>query len=133
MIFKNDEHAEKWSEAIELAGAIRDNDTVSGYYGASLFLITGIPGLYERVKKYIGKGYIDYDGMLTKEWISTGERIIVALAGNLFNGSFFDDYTPADIINYCDPDAVKLVADALLLRKKTVNINTIFEENIFNH
>ena len=53
MIFLNDTHAEKWAEAIERAGAHRDDDTVNSYFGASLFIITGIPGLYDRVKHHV--------------------------------------------------------------------------------
>lgn len=50
MFFRDENHAEHWAEAVEAAGAFRDDDTVNSHYGASLFIITGIPGLYSRAK-----------------------------------------------------------------------------------
>ena len=55
------------------------------------------------------------------------ERILVALAGNLYNGGFFNDYTPEDIINHCDAGMTELAAKALLLRKQRIDVNTIFD------
>lgn len=126
MIFKNETHAEQWAEAVEVAGAVRDDDTVSGYYGASLFIITGIPRLYSRVKQHIHNSWVDYEAMLGMG-LSTGECVLVALAGNFYNGGFFDRYTPDDIVAHCDAGMVELAAKALWLRKQRIDINTIFE------
>lgn len=105
MIFKNEAHAEQWAEAVEAAGAVRDDDTVSGYYGASLFIITGIPGLYSRVKQHIHNSWVDYEAMLGMG-LSAGESVLVALAGNFYNGGFFDRYTPDDIVAHCDAGSI---------------------------
>ena len=51
MIFRNGTHAEEWAAAIYRADAHRDDDTANPYFGASLFLITAVPGLYDRVKE----------------------------------------------------------------------------------
>ena len=59
--------------------------------------------------------------------LSSGENILVALAGNFYNGGFFRDYTPSDIIGYCDAGMVDLAARAMRLRKQTINVNTIFD------
>jgi hypothetical protein len=126
MIFTDDRHAEEWAEAIDLAGAHRDDDTVNSYFGASLFIITGVPGLYGRVKQHIHKSWLDFEAMLDMG-LSTGERILVALAGNFYNGGFFRDYTPSDIIGHCDAGMVDLAARAMRLRKQTINVNTIFD------
>ena len=96
MIFRSDKHAEQWAEAIDRAGAVNQDDTVSAYFGASIYILTGIPFLYDRVKKHIHRDYIDFEAVLNSG-ISSGERILVALAGNLYNGGFFDNYTPWDI------------------------------------
>lgn len=126
MIFKDESHAEQWAEAIEAVGSLRDDDTVNSYYGASLFIITGIPGLYGRVKKHIHNNWIDFEAILDMG-LSTGESILVALAGNLYNGGFFDRYTPSDIVSHCDAGMVELAAKAFWLRKQTININTIVD------
>lgn len=125
MVFMDENHAEQWSEAIDRAGALKNDDTVNSYFGASLFIITGVPGLYSRVKNHIHNSWIDFEAIL-KEGLSLGENILVSLAGNFYNGGFFDRYTPEDIINYCDRKNVELVARALWLRKQIVNINTIY-------
>lgn len=81
MIFRNGTHAEEWAAAIYRADAHRDDDTANPYFGASLFLITAVPGLYDRVKEHIHNGWADYSEMLEMN-LSSGERLIVELAGN---------------------------------------------------
>lgn len=126
MIFRDDSHAEQWAEAIDRTGAHRNDDTVKSDFGASLYIITGIPGLYERAKWYIHEGWIDFERMLLMG-LSTGESILVSLAGNLYNGRFFDRYTPYDIIARCDADMVDLATKALWLRKQRINVNKVFD------
>lgn len=87
MIFRSDKHAEQWAEAIDRVGAVNQDDTVSAYFGASIYILTGMPFLYDRIKKHIHRDYIDFEAILDNG-ISSGERILVALAGNLYNGGF---------------------------------------------
>lgn len=125
MIFTDGRHAEEWAEAVGQAGALRDDGTVSAYFGASLFIITGIQGLYGRAGKHIHDGWIDFEAIMGMG-LSSGELILVALAGNLYNGGFFGGYTPSDIIGTCDAGMVELAARALVLRKQEVDVNTVF-------
>lgn len=126
MIFRNGTHAEEWAAAIYRADAHRDDDTANPYFGASLFLITAVPGLYDRVKEHIHNGWADYSEMLEMN-LSGGERLIVELAGNFYNGGFFDGYKPSDIIEKLDADTVELVARAFVLRRQRIDMNTIFD------
>lgn len=126
MIFRDDTHAEQWAEAVDRAGAFRDDDTVNSDFGASLFIITGIPGLYQRVRQHIHNNWIDFEAMLNMG-LSTGENILVSLSGNFYNGGFFDRYTPADIVSHCDAGMTELAAKALWLRKQRINVNTIYD------
>ncbi len=127
MIFMDNDHAQRWAAAIQTAGAVRDDDTVKGDFGASLYILTGLPSVYDRVEKHIHHSYIDFEPMLHMG-LSTGETILVALAGNLYNGSFFDRYDPLNIVSYCDTDGVVLATRALLLRKRRCDINTIYDD-----
>lgn len=127
MIFRDSDHAQRWAAAIQTAEAIRDDDTVNGDFGASLFILTGLPSVYDRADRHIHNGYIDFEPMFCMG-LSTSESILVALAGNLYNGGFFDRFTPQDIVSYCDTDGVSLAAQALILRQRRIDINTIFEE-----
>lgn len=126
MIFKDGDHAQRFAAAIQTARAVRDDDTIKGDYGASLYILTGLPSVYSRAQQHIHPGYIDYEPMLNMG-LSTGETILVSLAGNLYNGGFFDRYTPQDIVSYCDTDGVALAARALTLRKQRLDINTVFD------
>ena len=116
MIFTDDRHAEEWAEAIDRAGVHRDDDTVNSYFGVSLFIITGVPSLYSRVKQHIHNGWLDFEAML-RMGLSSGENILVSLAGNFYNGGFFGGYTPSDIVSYCDAGMVDIAARAMRLRK----------------
>lgn len=126
MIFRDEAHAEKWAEAIERAGAVNKDDTVNSYFGASIYILTGIPFIYDRIKKHIHEDYIDFEAILDSG-ISSGERILVALSGNLYNGGFFDNYTPWDIVCRLDEGMVELAVTAMWLRKQRMDINTIFD------
>lgn len=125
MIFRSEEHAERWAEAIDRAEAVNQDDTVSAYFGASIYVLTGIPFLYGRIEKHIHRDYIDFEAILDSG-ISSGERILVSLAGNLYNGGFFDRYTPWDIACSLDAGMVELAATAIWLRKQRIDINTVF-------
>lgn len=127
MIFANDDHARWFAAAVRNADAVRDDGAIKTYFGASLYILTGLPSAYNRVRQHIHKGWLDFEPMLNMG-LSAGEDVLVALAGNLYNGGFFDRYTPLDIVSYCDADGAVLAATALLLRKRTLNINTIFSE-----
>ena len=126
MIFKDNKHAQQWEEAVSAAGAVRDDGTIKGDFGASLYILTGLPGVYSRIWPHIHCGYIDFEPMFHMG-LSAGETVLVALAGNLYNGGFFGGYTPQDIVSYCDTDGVELAARALALRKQRLDINTIYD------
>lgn len=126
MIFKDNKHAQQWEEAVSAAGAVRDDGTIKGDFGASLYILTGLPGVYSRAQQHIHPGYIDFEPMFHMG-LSAGETVLVALAGNLYNGGFFGGYTPQDIVSYCDTDGVELAARALALRKQRLDINTIYD------
>ena len=126
MIFLNDDHAEKWADAVQRTGSLMEDDNVKGDFAASLFIITGIPWLYGRVMKHLHDGWIDFEPMLSMG-LSSGEKTLVSLAGNLYNGGFFEDLSPYDIVAYCDSQMVKLAAAAIQMRARSVNINTVYD------
>lgn len=121
MLIIKEEHAKKWKEAIIYAGAVGADGTVDADFGASLYIITGIPSLYERVKRHIRGGYIDFDKILNAG-LSSGERTLVALAGNLYNGGFSELCSPHKIVSSCDKNMVELAAGAILLRSDRIEL-----------
>ena len=122
MIFKDNDHAQRWEEAVGTAEAIRNDGTIKGDFGASLYyILAGLPSVYDRAQQHIHPGYIDFEPMFHMG-LSSGETVLVALAGNLYNGGFFGGYTPQDIVSYCDTHGVMLATQALLLRKRKLVI-----------
>ena len=126
MIFMDNDHAQRFAAAIQTAGAVKDGGAVNPDFGASLYILTGLPSVYDRAQQHIHPGYIDFEPMFHMG-LSSGETVLVALAGNLYNGGFFGGYTPQDIVSYCDEEGVTLATKAILLRKAALNINTIFD------
>lgn len=117
MFYSDDNHPARLREALALTGAVKADGRIASDFGASLYLLTGLPSVYGRARKFMGRGYIDFGSLLAQLALSSGEEILVSLAGNLYNGSFFAGYTPLDIISACDSDTVQLACAALLLRK----------------
>ena len=124
MIIIDSSHAERLESALHMAGAIRDNGTVNTDFGASLYILTGLPSVYDRVQQYIHNGWLDFGPMLRMA-LSGGEKILVELAGNLYNGSFFIGYTPEDIVSQCDSDMVELAVTAIWLRKQKLHYSEV--------
>ena len=124
MIIIDSSHAGRLESALHMAGAIRDNGTVNTDFGASLYILTGLPSVYDRVQQYIHNGWLDFGPMLRMA-LSGGEKILVELAGNLYNGSFFIGYTPEDIVSQCDSDMVELAVKAIWLRKQKLHYNEV--------
>ena len=119
------EHAERFKNALRVAGAIMNDGTVRGDFGASLYILTGLPGVYDQVWRHIHNGWLDFEQMLDLP-LSSGERILVALAGNLYNGGFFDGYTPMDIIGCGDNTTVGLALNAIRMRKQKLRCRDFF-------
>ena len=127
-VFQNNAHAKRWYEAMCLAGAIKSDGGIKSDFGASLYLITAMRDVYDRAKQFIHDSWIDFAPMLNELGLSSGERTIVALAGNLYNGGFFYDYSPIDIIGNCDEDLVILAGIAIVVRKHTLTIDEIYPQ-----
>ena len=124
MFFFGHEHKKRWKEAVQSAGGVITDGTIKGDFGASLYILTGMPDVYSMVEKHIHRGYIDFDAMLHMG-LSSGETVLVCLAGNLYNGGFFEGYTPADIIEKCDVESIALAVRAIMIRSQRFNINDL--------
>lgn len=116
-MFLSDKHIQNFCEAVSLIpDAIADKGTrrLSSYYGASLFLLAGLDA-WPQLRRFC-TGYIDIDGMLNEVPLSSGEVLVVRLAGNLYNGGFWVG-TPLDLVSELDREMSGLCINALLLRR----------------
>ncbi len=125
-----DGHREAMKGAAELMGAraIRSNGTLDREYATALYLLTGMEDVWPRIEKYVKSG-IDHEGMLG-EALSGGERLIVALSGNLFNEGVYIDFTPVDLIDRLDDDMFELAINGIILRRGNPTLAMLEEEPI---
>lgn len=114
--FLSPEHKSDYIDALEITGAVGPDNGISSYFGASLYLLTGLRGAWSRLKRYIGCSFIDHGAALDDLRLSRGEVLIVRLAGNLYNGGFWED-SPWDLISELDAETFGLSLEALRLRK----------------
>ena len=126
-IFIDDGHKERWLESISITNSKRENGDIDVYFAASLYIITGMEDVYARSKSYIHRGWIDFEKMLSVE-LSKSEKMLIALAGNFYNGGFFGEYTPWSIICDCNDKQYRLVLVSMWIRKNTINISDIERE-----
>ena len=118
--FNNAGHKDRWEQALrKVKGVNEDNGLVGSDYATSLYILTAEAELYERLEEHIHARWIDFDEMLHMG-LSSGESILVALAGNLYNGGFFHErcHTPLDIATRLDEDGMTLALRAIAMRKR---------------
>lgn len=83
-------------------------------YGTAFYLLSSIEDIYRKALPFIGDG-IQFKNMLAKQDFSSGEKVIVKLAANLFNGSY-KNITPLDIIGYLDNELFETAMCAMSMR-----------------
>ena len=83
---------------------------------ASLYILTGLPGVYDRAQQHIHPGYIDFEPMFHMGLLLLARPSLWRWPGTFTTVDSSGGYTPQDIVSYCDTDGVALAARALLLR-----------------
>lgn len=114
--FLSPEHMAYFISALEQTDKVRSDGRIDAYYGASLFLLTGLEYAWPRLRKYVSVDCIDHGAMLDEVCLSRGEVLIVRLAGNLYNGGFWQD-SPWDLVAETDEECFALALEGLRLRK----------------
>lgn len=130
MLYMKSGHLNKLLEALNRTNAIKENGRIDSYYGASLYLLTGLEYAWPRLKKHVHPGYIDFEPMLNSG-LSSGEAIIVRLAGNFYNGGFWNGMTPFDVMNTLDAGMFDMAMTATMLRKRKLTVDDFL--NSFEH
>lgn len=126
-IFIDRSHAQRWAEVVDITGAVEsDLNKVNTAFGASLYLLTAVSTLSESLSDYVHRGWIDFDSLIenTFKSLSSGEKVIVLLAGNLYNGAY--KCTPSDFLSKCDETMVTIALTAIELRANRIELETVF-------
>nr|DAL85280.1 MAG TPA: Protein of unknown function (DUF2538) [Caudoviricetes sp.] len=116
MFYIDDGHRARFEDALRASGALKTDGKISAYYGASLYLLTGLTGAWPRLSQYVELGCIDFPEILDNVVLSSGERLIVQLAGNFYNGGFWEA-SPLDLVGELDVESFALCLEALRARK----------------
>lgn len=116
------EHAARMREAVETVGAAEPDGRLNREYAATLYLLTGMEFTWPRLKKYTGRRSIDCEAMIENLRLSRGEELIVALAGNLFNGRTYSSFQPIDLIDRLDNNMLELAINGIALRRSDTTL-----------
>ena len=113
--FLDYEHKELYNSELDRLSTMQYNQTgrkLPPEMFAPMFLMTGMPFVYHRLKDYIPSqenpypNYIDFPMMRENLRLSRGETLMLDLAENLFNGR--QAVNLCDIIAYCDSTMCRL-------------------------
>ncbi len=111
-----DGHREAMKQAVMETPAINESGSLRREYAADLYLLTGMESVWPWLKQYAGMDGIDFKGMLN-EPISSGERLIVGLSGNLLYRHTYINFTPLDLIDGLDDAMFELAINGINLRQ----------------
>ena len=114
-MFLDHHHAQLWHSELARLEA-DDHHAVIGCLYASLFILTGMDA-YDRIKDRIHATWLDIQDILDNVRLSTGEQMLVKLAGHLYNG--YGAVSLYDLFTYCDADCRSLVVSAVEMRNMT--------------
>lgn len=116
MIYRNDEHMNRFNELIEQLHSYQQDDT---YYLSALYIISSTEELYRKMFKYfdIDAGF-SAEEMFAKEDFSSTNLILAKLTGHLFNNSY--QVTPLDLIGMGEEN-YQVAMSAIYIRKYGVN------------
>lgn len=84
--FTEPAHKQRWLTALQQIGKVYDGK-IDPEYGAALYLLTADEIRWHVAEKRVSHTGIDIDSILFVASFSSGEIILVKLAGNLLNGN----------------------------------------------
>ncbi len=119
-------HQEAMKQAAMVTPAINRTGSLRREYAAALYLLTGMEYVWPRIEQYADMDGIDYKGILN-EPLSTGERLIVGLSGNLLYRRTDIDFTPIDLIDILDDTMLELAINGIALRRWNLTVAMLEE------
>lgn len=120
--FKSEEHQQRFLEALQELGKIYDGK-LDQEYGAALYILTTDLDTWQKAKSYVKRDSIDIAAMLKgRDW-SGGTSVLVALAGNLFNGQ--ERVDPVDFAERLDKENFQVALTAIKLRRSGLRVDDV--------
>lgn len=116
-MFLSDKHKERFKEALTISNKISTNGTIDTEYGVAFFLLTSHPDIWAKCKSYLNTG-IDFTVILRRGAFSSGERLIVLLARDLFGARTSGGISIYDMVCTLDDKNFEMCLSAMRLRKR---------------
>jgi hypothetical protein len=113
IFFTSAEHQQRFLATIQHLGKVYAGK-LDQWYAAALYILTADTGTWEAVQRYISRRGIRFDLIIEKLHFSSGELVLMQLAGNLFGQDIHVD--PIELMRL-DPSNFKVALSALLLRR----------------
>lgn len=116
-IFKSVEHKQRFLNAIRGIGKIWDGK-FDPEYAAALYLLTEDENTWLQSAPYVRNSGIDIENLLKKGKFSSGYKVLIKLAGNLFNSNQHVD--PIQLLRL-DEDNFRLALFSIFVRRYGLN------------
>jgi len=119
IFFVSEEHKTRFLASLAQIGKIY-NGTPDTEYAAALYILTSDLFTWNEVSRYVSRDGISIKGMLKKVHLSSGEAVLVKLAGNLFNGN--EHLDPLEFIRL-DEANFTIALTSLKLRREGLHLS----------
>ena len=125
--FTDNQHFNRMVTLLHQAKKINETSkNVDIEYGSAAYLLASNEDIYNKARNYVSIDGIDFRKMMTKQDFSSGQKVIVKLAGNLFNGSYKAETSPISLIWHTDTDLFEVAMSAIKMRfGGRLNLGTI--------
>src|SRR5579859_1317618 len=113
IFFKSDAHLQWFLAIIQNIDAVEDG-RIDPEYGAAVYILTADDELLQKSRTYISRHGIRFEHLLKEVDFSEGYRVLVKLAGNLFNPQ---NVAPAPVdLFILDNENFMVACNALVVR-----------------
>lgn len=92
ILFNNQQHLDRFLDAIQSIGQVYDGDKIDVYYGSALYILSSQASTLESAKKYIHHDHIDFEEMLKNVHFGGAYTVLIQFASNIFNGNTDVDF-----------------------------------------
>jgi hypothetical protein len=111
--FTSDHHRKRFLQAVQQLDKV-DEGKIDREYGAAIYLLSAENQIWQGVQYYLSRTGIKFAAMLDELPLSSGEAVLLQIAGNLFNDSL--SVNPIELLRL-DERNFNLALSAIKMRR----------------